>query len=108
MIQKLGAQRLIYRAQISNLVKAGLIDQAVHVFDEMTQSNCRVFSIDYNRFIGVLIRHSRFDLVQFYYQQMHPLGFSLTPFTYSRFISGLCEVKNFTLINILLDNMDKL
>ncbi|KAJ1377012.1 Tetratricopeptide-like helical domain superfamily [Sesbania bispinosa] len=67
MYQSLRAQRLLYHSHISYYVKAGLIDKAIHVFDEMTQSNCRFFIFDYNRFIGVLLRHSRFDLAQHYY-----------------------------------------
>ncbi|GKV14622.1 hypothetical protein SLEP1_g25465 [Rubroshorea leprosula] len=106
MYRALSAHRLVYRARISRLVKSGLIDQATQVFDEMSQSDCRVFSLDYNRFIGVLVKHSRFDLAEQYYFQMLPQGFSLNSFTYSRFISGLCTIKNFTLIDILLRDMD--
>lgn len=39
---------------------------------------------------------------------MAPRGFSLISFTYSRFISALCEVKNFHLIEVLLEDMEKL
>ncbi|KAK9027743.1 hypothetical protein V6N11_067566 [Hibiscus sabdariffa] len=53
----------------------------------MTQSDCIVFGIDYNR-------TSRFDLAKHYYFQMFPRGFSLTPFNYSRFISALCSREN--------------
>ncbi|KAK5838803.1 hypothetical protein PVK06_007542 [Gossypium arboreum] len=108
MYHALGTPRLLYRAQISRLVKAGLINQAIKLFDKMTQSDCRVFGVDYNRFIGVLLCSSRFDLAERYYFQMFPQGFFLTPFTYSRFISALCSVKNFNLIQLLLDDMDKL
>ncbi|KAJ6318906.1 hypothetical protein OIU76_014291 [Salix suchowensis] len=108
MYQPLGVQRLIYRTRIASYVKAGLIDYAVKVFEEMTLSECRVFGIDYNRFIGVLIRHSRLDLAHHYYSKMTPLGFSLSSFTYSRFISGLCQTKEFMFIEKLLNDMDRL
>ncbi|KAJ7945462.1 Pentatricopeptide repeat [Quillaja saponaria] len=108
MYQRFGAHRLLYRPEISKYVKAGLLDKAIQVFDEMTQSNCRVFSLDYNQFIGALVRQYRFELAEHYYYKMIPQGFSLTPFTYSRFISGLCEIKNFSLIEKLLDDKDKL
>ncbi|KAJ6351540.1 hypothetical protein OIU78_007457 [Salix suchowensis] len=108
MYQPLGVQRLIYRTRIASYVKAGLIDYAVKVFEEMTLSECRVFGIDYNRFIGVLIRHSRLDLAHHYYSKMAPLGFSLSSFTYSRFISGLCQTKEFMFIEKLLNDMDRL
>ena len=108
----IGAHRLAYRSQISNLVKAGLINQAIHLFDQMTQSNCRVFSVDYNRFIGVLLRHSRLHLAHhFYRRHVIPRGFSLLPFTYSRFISALCSAPNninLPLIHRLLLDMDAL
>ncbi|KAJ6430377.1 hypothetical protein OIU84_021724 [Salix udensis] len=108
MYRPLGVQRLIYRTRIASYVKAGLIDYAVKVFEEMTLSECRVFGIDYNRFIGVLIRHSRLDLAHHYYSKMAPLGFSLSSFTYSRFISGLCQTKEFMFIEKLLNDMDRL
>ncbi|CAI9093049.1 OLC1v1028452C1 [Oldenlandia corymbosa var. corymbosa] len=108
MYRALGRNRLIYRAHIAYYVRTGLLDQAIKVFDEMTQSECRVFSVDYNRFIGVLIANCRFDLAEQYYRDMQPRGFSLSSFTYSRFISGLCQVKNFELIDRLLVDMDRL
>ncbi|KAJ1419522.1 Tetratricopeptide-like helical domain superfamily [Sesbania bispinosa] len=109
MYQSLRAQRLLYCSHISYYVKAGIIDKAIHVFDKMTQSNCPLFNLDYNRFIGVLLRHSRFDLAQhYYYRHVIPSSFSLLPFTSSRFISALCSVKDFALIHNLLQDMEAL
>ncbi|KAI3452657.1 hypothetical protein Pfo_009321 [Paulownia fortunei] len=50
-----------------------------------------MFSMDYNRFLGVLMKNRRFELAEYYYNTIIPKGFSLNSFTYSRFISGLCE-----------------
>ncbi|KAI7727325.1 hypothetical protein M8C21_027597, partial [Ambrosia artemisiifolia] len=74
LLLALSKQRLIYRSLISNYVKTGLINKALQLFDEMSHSDCRVFSIDYNRIIGVLICHSRFELVELYYDAMIPKG----------------------------------
>ena len=102
--------RLLNSSRIPCYVKACIIDQAVKLFKEMTQSNCRVFCIDYNRFIGVLVRYSRFDLAENYYCKMMPQGFSLTPFTHLRFIAALCltRMRDFRLIEKLVKDMDKL
>ncbi|KAK8953156.1 hypothetical protein KSP40_PGU018940 [Platanthera guangdongensis] len=56
--------RSIYRILISGYVKCGLLSFAFETFDEMIVSSCRVFSVDYNKFIGVLIKNRCFDLAE--------------------------------------------
>ncbi|KAG9443899.1 hypothetical protein H6P81_015239 [Aristolochia fimbriata] len=106
--KELSIHRSIYRLLISAYVRFNLLHLAIQTFNEMIESNCRVFSIDYNRFIGVLIRESRFDLAKHYYYKMANQGFSLSSFTYSRFISGLCKVKDIDFVQKLFDDMDKI
>ncbi|KAK8966997.1 hypothetical protein KSP40_PGU006208 [Platanthera guangdongensis] len=62
--------RSIYRILISGHVKCGLLSFAFETFDEMIMSSCRVFSVDYNKFIGVLIKNRCFDLAEKYYNEM--------------------------------------
>ncbi|GAB2269348.1 hypothetical protein Dimus_004268 [Dionaea muscipula] len=71
-----------YRAAlISRFVKAGFIDEAVKTFDKMINSECRVFSIDYNRFIGVVL--------------VKNFGLIGRRLTYTLLVSGLSRVGRF-------------
>lgn len=55
----------LYAAFSSGYVKANLPELAIQVYNGMIESNYRVFSIDYYRFI-----ESNFDLAEYYYYKM--------------------------------------
>ncbi|KAG0546390.1 hypothetical protein BDA96_02G443600 [Sorghum bicolor] len=99
--------RSLYRILLSGYVRAGKFDSVIQTFDEMVTSGCREFGVDYNRFIGVLVKNCCFDLVEKYYGVALDKGFCLTSFTYSRWISALCQSDRIELVERLLADMDK-
>ncbi|GJM88716.1 hypothetical protein PR202_ga05267 [Eleusine coracana subsp. coracana] len=105
--QGLTLHRSLYRILISGYVRAGKFGSVIQTFDEMVMTGCREFGVDYNRFIGVLVKNCCFDLVEKYYSVALEKGFCLTPFTYSRWISALCQSDRIELVEKLLSDMDK-
>nr|CAB3459297.1 unnamed protein product [Digitaria exilis] len=105
--QGVALHRSLYRMLISGYVRAGKFDSVIRTFDEMVTSGCREFGVDYNRLIGVLIKNCGFDLVEKYYGMALDKGFCLTQFTYSRWISALCQSDRIELVEKLLADMDK-
>ncbi|WVZ67134.1 hypothetical protein U9M48_016257 [Paspalum notatum var. saurae] len=105
--QGVALHRSLYRILLSGYVRAGKFDMVIQTFDQMVTSGCREFGVDYNRFIGVLIKNCCFDLVEKYYGIALEKGFCLTPFTYSRWISALCQSGRIGLVEELLADMDK-
>uniref|UniRef100_A0A0D9X694 Pentatricopeptide repeat-containing protein n=1 Tax=Leersia perrieri TaxID=77586 RepID=A0A0D9X694_9ORYZ len=105
--QGVAFHRSLYRVLLSGYVRAGKFDSFIEIFDEMVSSGCREFGVDYNRFIGVMIKNCCFDLVEKYYSMALEKGFCLTSFTYSRWISALCQSNRIELVQELLADMDK-
>nr|CAB3462990.1 unnamed protein product [Digitaria exilis] len=105
--QGVALHRSLYRMLISGYVRAGKFGSVIRTFDEMVTSGCGEFGVDYNRLIGVLVKNCCFDLVEKYYGMALDKGFCLTEFTYSRWISALCQSDRIELVEKLLADMDK-
>ncbi|KAL5197373.1 hypothetical protein ABZP36_000885 [Zizania latifolia] len=98
--------RSLYRI-LSGYVRAGKLDSVIEMFDDMVTSGCREFGVEYNRFIGVLVKNCCFDSVDKYYsmalakgmtekaeiliRKMETSGINPDRYSYNILLKGLCK-----------------